>query len=93
MNPMDFINAVRGRNPQQLAMSFIKNNNIWIIFSSCSYKSNNINDPFINQLIGFAQNGDTNNLYNAANDYFRQQGMDFNSTFNSFMSMLQDNQQ
>lgn len=79
MNPMDFINAVRGRNPQQLAMSFIKNNNI--------------NDPFINQLIGFAQNGDTNNLYNAANDYFRQQGMDFNSTFNSFMSMLQDNQQ
>ena len=37
MNPMDFINLLKGRNPQELVMSMVKNNNI--------------NDPMILKLI------------------------------------------
>ena len=37
MNPMEMISLLKGRNPEELVMSMIKNNNI--------------NDPTINELI------------------------------------------
>ena len=53
MNPMQLISLLKNRNPQELAMSMIKNNNI--------------NDPMINELIQSAQNGDINNVNNTNN--------------------------
>ena len=41
MNPMQFISLLRGRNPQEIVMSMVQNNGI--------------NDPMINELIGYAQ--------------------------------------
>ena len=55
---------MRGRNPQEVAMQMIKNNNI--------------NDPFITQLINCAQSGDTNKLNELAT----------NQQFSSFLNML-----
>lgn len=74
MNPMQLIGLLRGRNPQELVMSMIKNNNI--------------NDPMINELVGFAQKGDINSVNKIAENFFGQRGKDFNQEFNSFMSML-----
>lgn len=65
---------MRGRNPQEVAMQMIKNNNI--------------NDPFITQLINCAQSGDTNKLNELATNFFAQRGVDFNQQFSSFLNML-----
>ena len=46
MNPMQLMGLLKGKNPQEMAMSMIKNSNI--------------NDPMINQLLQCAQNGDIN---------------------------------
>ena len=43
MNPMEMIGLLKGRNPEQLVMSMIQNNNI--------------NDQMINELISCAKNG------------------------------------
>ena len=48
MNPMNFIQMIKGGNPQQIAMSLIQNNNI--------------NDPMINELIGYAERGDMGSI-------------------------------
>lgn len=74
MNPMQLIGLLKGRNPQELVMSMIKNNNI--------------NDPMINELVVYAQKGDINSVTKIAENYFGQQGKNFNNEFNSFMSML-----
>ena len=74
MNPVQFINLLRGRNPQEMVMSILK--------------GQNINDPMINELVNLAQKGDTNSVTKIAESYFSQRGMDFNKEFNSFMSML-----
>lgn len=65
---------IRGRDPQQIVMDMIKNQKI--------------NDPNINQLITFAQNGDMNSLANLATTLFKQQGLDLNQELNSFMSLM-----
>ena len=59
---------VRGRDPQSVVMEMVKNRMI--------------NDPNINQLIQFAQKGDTNSLVNLANTLFKQNGLDLNQEFN-----------
>lgn len=74
MNPMEMIGLLKGRNPQELVMSMIKNNNI--------------NDPQINELISLAEKGDMNNLTKIATDMFAKQGKDFSSEFSDFMSLL-----
>lgn len=74
MNPMEMIGLLRGRNPQELVMSMIKNNNI--------------NDPQINELISLAEKGDTNSLTKIATDMFAKQGKNFNTEFSNFMSLL-----
>lgn len=68
------IQVLRGRNPQEMVMSLIQ--------------SQKINDPQINQLIQYAQTGDMNNLVNLATSICSQRGIDFNSEFQNFMSML-----
>ena len=74
MNPMQLIGLLKNRNPQEMVMSMIKNNNI--------------NDPTINELLKFAQTGDINSMNKIAENFFKGQGLDFNSEFNNFMSML-----
>lgn len=74
MNPMEMIGLLKGRNPQELVMSMIKNNNI--------------NDPQINELISLAEKGDTNSLTKIATDMFAKQGKNFNTEFSNFMSLL-----
>lgn len=74
MNPMEMISLLKGRNPEELVMSMIKNNNI--------------NDPMINELIGYAKNGDNENLTKLAESIFQKQGKDFTTEYNNFMAML-----
>lgn len=74
MNPMEMISLLKGRNPEELVMSMIKNNNI--------------NDPTINKLIGYAKNGDNENLTKLAESIFQKQGKDFMTEYNNFMAML-----
>lgn len=74
MNPMQLVGLLKGKNPQEMAMSMIKNSNI--------------NDPMINQLLQFAQSGDINSMNKIAENFFKGQGLDFNNEFNNFMSML-----
>jgi len=71
---MDFINLVKGQNPQQIVMSYIKNNNI--------------NDPMINELIQYAEKGDTNSINSIAENFFRQRGQNFGQELNNFLSLL-----
>ena len=74
MNPMQLMGLLKGKNPQEMAMSMIKNSNI--------------NDPMINQLFQLAQSGDINSMNKIAENFFKGQGLDFNNEFNNFMSML-----
>ena len=37
-------------------------------------QNNNINDPMINELIGYAERGDTNSINKIAENFFRQRG-------------------
>lgn len=74
INPMEMISLLKGRNPEELVMSMIKNNNI--------------NDPTINELIGYAKNGDNENLTKLAESIFQKQGKDFMTEYNNFMAML-----
>ena len=74
MNPMQLMGLLKGKNPQEMAMSMIKNSNI--------------NVPMINQLLQLAQSGDINSMNKIAENFFKGQGLDFNNEFNNFMSML-----
>lgn len=74
MNPMQLMGLLKGKNPQEMAISMIKNSNI--------------NDPMINQLLQYAQSGDINSMNKIAENFFKGQGLDFNNEFNNFMSML-----
>ena len=74
MNPMQLMGLLKGKNPQEMAMSMIKNSNI--------------NDPMINQILQLAQSGDINSMNKIAENFFKGQGLDFNNEFNNFMSML-----
>lgn len=74
MNPMQLISLVKNRNPEQFVREMVKNSNI--------------NNPMINELIGYAEKGDLNNINKIAENYFGQQGLNFGQEFNSFMSMI-----
>lgn len=74
MNPMQLAALLRGRDPRQVVMSMIQNNGI--------------NDPMINELVGYAQKGDVNSVTKIAENFFEQRGQNFGQEFNAFMSML-----
>ena len=65
---------MRGRDPRSVALQMIKNNGI--------------TDSNINSLVNYAQTGDTTNLVNLAQQMFKQNGMDLQSEFQGFMSLL-----
>lgn len=73
-NLTQLVQILRGRNPQEMVMSMVQNQKI--------------NDPNITQLIKFAESGDMDNLVNLANSICSQRGLDFNSEFQNFMSMM-----
>lgn len=73
-NLAQLVQVLRGRNPQEMVMSMVQNQKI--------------NDPNITQLIKFAESGDMNNLVNLASSICSQRGLDFNSEFQNFMSMM-----
>lgn len=76
MNPnLEMIaQLMKGRDPQEAAMQLIQ--------------SQKINDPNINQLVEFAKNNQTDNFVNLATQLFKQQGLDLNQEFTSFMKLI-----
>ena len=74
MNPVEFIALIKNRNPQELVLSMVKNNNI--------------NNPIISDLISFDKKGDINSITKIADTYFSKQGKNFMNEFNNFMAML-----
>lgn len=65
---------LRGRDPQSVVMNMLKDQKI--------------NNPDINRLIQFAQQGDNASLVNFATALFKQRGLDLNQELNSFMSLM-----
>ncbi len=74
-NIMQMAQLLKGKNPQQLVMQLLQ--------------SQQINDPVISQLVQYAQTGDTNSLVNLASTVMKNNGLDFNNEFQSFMQLLQ----
>lgn len=73
-NPVQFMTLIKNRNPQELVMSMIKNNNI--------------DNPILNDLIDFATKGDVDSVSKITQAFFTKQGKDFSKEFSNFMSML-----
>lgn len=67
------IQLMKGKDPKQMIMQMAQ--------------SQKINDPVIEQLINYANTGDTQNFENLANNYFKQQGIDVKE-FQSFVNLL-----
>lgn len=74
MNPFQMIAGLKARNPEELVMTLIKNNNI--------------NDPTINSLIDCAKKGDTSGLNRIATEFFSKQGLDYNSQLSELMKII-----
>ena len=75
MNNLPFmIQLLKSRNPQELALSMVK--------------TNNINDPTINSLIQLAQEGKTDEFVNLAQQMFQSHGKDLNTEYQNFMKNL-----
>lgn len=75
MNPFQMIAGLKSRNPEELVMSLIKNNNI--------------NDPTINSLVDCAKKGDINSLNQIASEFFSKKGMDYNNQLAELMKIIQ----
>lgn len=73
-NMFQLVQLVKGRDPQQFVLSMLQNNQI--------------TDPRIKQMISLAQGGDTNDLVNIASSIMASKGLDLNTEFNSFMSLM-----
>lgn len=73
-NLTSIVQLMRGRDPQQVALQMIKNNNI--------------QDPNILQLVKFAEGGNDQELVNLASSLFQQRGLNLDDEFKSFMEML-----
>lgn len=73
-NLASIVQLMRGRDPQQVALQMIKNNNI--------------QDPNILQLVKFAEGGNDQELVNLASSLFQQRGLNLDDEFKSFMELL-----
>lgn len=68
-NPMQFLSMMRkGQNPQQLMLSYLKQNQT----------------PMGQNLYSLAMNGNTQEIEKIARNYCAQMGVDFDSAFNAF---------
>lgn len=70
------IQAMKGKNPQEVLMQMIGNQPI--------------KNPLIAQMINCAKTGDNTTMLNLASNYFTSQGfnIDINKEFQTFMQML-----
>lgn len=76
LNPMQLLMALKGGNPQQVAMSIIQNN-----FP---------NDPMMQNLVQMASKNDTQGLNKFAQEYFSRQGLDFNNEMKNLMNAMKN---
>lgn len=75
VDPVQFIQMIKnGKNPEQLMMTFLQ--------------QNMGGTPMGNQLIQMANKNDTNGIERFARNYFKQQGIDFDTEFAAFKKML-----
>lgn len=72
MNPLDMLKQFKGKNPQEIAMQLIGNNN----------------NPVINNLITMAKNGDSKGVENFARNIFKEQGRDFDAEMQNMQSII-----
>ena len=73
MNPMDFLNMVRGgQNPQQMMLNVLQQGN----------------NPMSQNLFNLAKQGNTAQIEQIARNLCAQRGMDFDREFNSFKQQL-----
>ena len=76
MNPLDmiknFINV--GKNPEQIAMQLLANNN----------------NPIMNNLVDLAKKGDYQGVENIARNMFKEQGRDFDKEMNDLQGFIQN---
>ncbi len=73
-NPLQMIKTLMsgGKNPQEIAMNMIGNNN----------------NPVIQNLIKMAQNGDYKGVENVARNMFKEQGRDFDAEMKDLQSVI-----
>lgn len=74
LNPMQLISLLRGGNPQQVVQQIIQ--------------TNYPNDPTMQQLLQYAQQGNTQALNQFAQQLFARSGRDFQSEYQSLMDMI-----
>ena len=75
VNPAQFIQMIKnGKNPEQLMMTFLQ--------------QNMGGTPMGNQLIQMANKKDNKGIEQFARNYFKQQGIDFDTEFAAFRKML-----
>ena len=75
IDPAQFIQMIKnGKNPEQLMMTFLQ--------------QNMGGTPMGNQLIQMANNKDANGIERFARNYFKQQGIDFDTEFAAFKKTL-----
>ena len=73
MNPMDFLNMVRGgQNPQQMMLNVLQQGN----------------NPMSQNLFNLAKQGNTAQIEQIARNLCAQRGIDFDKEFNSFKQQL-----
>ena len=73
-NPLQMIKMFMngGKNPQEIAMNMIGNNN----------------SPVIQNLVKMAQNGDYKGVENVARNMFKEQGRDFDAEIKDFQNLI-----
>lgn len=73
-NPLQMIKMFMngGKNPQEIAMNMIGNNN----------------NPVIQNLVKMAENGDYKGVENVARNMFKEQGRDFDAELKDLQSVI-----
>lgn len=74
LNPMQLISLLRGGNPQQVVQKIIQ--------------TNYPNDPTMQQLLQYAQQGNTQAINQFAQQFFARNGRDFQSEYQSLMDTI-----
>jgi len=74
MNPLQMIKMFMsgGKNPQEIAMSMIGNNN----------------NPMVQNLVKMAQNGDYKGVENIARNMFKEHGRDFDAEMKDLQNFI-----
>ena len=74
LNPMQLLSMIRNGGPQMVAQQLFQNN-----FSSNADMQN---------LMQMANRGDSQGIQRFAQQFFGQQGRDFNSEFSNFLNLI-----